>query len=156
MSAQTLSARQLMAAAAVVAGGAALGALARWLVGAGFSTPDQAWPWALWWINVIGAALLGVVTGAPAMAERPLLAAACGPGLLGGFTSVSAAAEEVRRMLAEGQLLLAATWWGSMLVASVAVVVCVRRCLPRPLTGRAAHTSPEPGAGSGTGPGMRR
>lgn len=125
-----LPTRQLTAAAAVVAGGAVVGALARWLIGEWWPSSGGGWPWALWWINVGGAALLGLVTGT--LTERPLLAAGLGPGLLGGFTSVSAAAEEVRQMLAAGDLVLAGAWWGSMLVASVAAVAWTRRVVPSP------------------------
>lgn len=111
---------------AAVALGAALGALLRWGVGEALH-PEGPWDWSLWGINVVGAGLLGWCTAWPAVQSRPLLAVAAGPGLLGGFTSVSAAAEEVRALLAD-QPLTAVAWWGSMLLASVLAVQLGRAC----------------------------
>lgn len=111
----------VVALVAVVAAGAVVGALLRWAIGEAWPQPGP-WPWPLWCLNVLGAGLLGLATGSVTVRERPLLAAALGPGLLGGFTSVSAAAEDVRTMLAEGSWVLAGSWWGSMLLASVIAV----------------------------------
>lgn len=110
----------------VVGFAAAIGALARWALGETWPS-NASWPWPLWWINVAGAAALGLVTGWSVVRARPLLAAALGPGLLGGFTSVSAAADDVRALLSNGSVLTAAAWWGSMLLVSVLGVITGRR-----------------------------
>lgn len=71
----------------LVAAGSALGSLAR--VGVQQLVPD---PWtALWLVDVGGALLLGVLTGA--LVGRPAgrwLVPLLGPGVLGGFTTLSA------------------------------------------------------------------
>lgn len=108
---------------AAVGLGAAAGAVARWgLMEIDIAGTSSGWPWTLWWVNVLGAAVLGLLTALPALAARPLLALGLGPGLLGGFTSVSAASEDVRALLADGRAGLALAWWASMLLASLLAV----------------------------------
>lgn len=97
--------------------GAAVGALLRWGLGAAWPSPA-----ALWVTNVLGSGVLGLVTGWHAVRARPLLALALGPGLLGGFTSVSAAAEDVRQRLADGDLAGVTTHLVPMLLAATAAV----------------------------------
>lgn len=134
-----------LALVAVVATGAAIGALLRWALGEWWPGSGS-WPWPLWWINVTGAALLGLCTGWAALTARPLLAAAVGPGLLGGFTSVSAAAENMRVLLAEDRVALAGAWWGSMVLASVAAVLLGRQLAARQLAGRPPRPTSGPSA----------
>ncbi|RAJ31295.1 protein CrcB [Kitasatospora sp. SolWspMP-SS2h] len=96
-------ARRWRLTAQVALGGAA-GAAARagvdlaWHAGAGF-------PWPTFAINAVGCAAMGVLMavlharpGAPAWAG-PVL----GSGVLGGFTTFSAFANDIRRLLADGQ-----------------------------------------------------
>lgn len=130
-----LTVRDAARLALAVGSGAAVGALLRWGLGEAFPTAG-AWPWTLWWINVAGAGLLGLLTVWAPVADRPLLATALGPGVLSGFTSVSAAAENVHTMLAEDRLLLAGAWWGSMLAASVLAVLMARQLAARSLPDR--------------------
>lgn len=122
-------------AVAAVAVGAALGSLLRWQLGEWWPGTGE-WPWTLWWINLVGAGCLGVLTGWSTLRASPLLATALGPGLMGGFTSVSAAAENMRVMLSEDRLMLAGGWWGSLLLASVAAVWCGRLLAHRLPSGR--------------------
>jgi CrcB protein len=107
-------------ALAVIAAGGAVGALARWTLGE--AVPDgDGFPWTTFAINVVGAGLLALL---PVIAERrhPLLALALGPGVLGGFTTFSAYAEQSRALLADGSVLLAAAYVGGTLLACLVAV----------------------------------
>lgn len=101
----------------VLAGGAA-GGLTRALL---VTHEGPGAPWLTWAINVVGAFTLGLLLAAwvrpgrsPAWA-RPLL----GTGLLGGFTTFSAVTHAVDRLVADGDVVLAAGY----LVATVVVGV---------------------------------
>ncbi|MFI1524499.1 fluoride efflux transporter FluC [Kitasatospora cineracea] len=125
-------ARRWRLTAQVALGGAA-GAAARaavdlaWRAGAGF-------PWPTFAINAVGCAAMGVLMtvlharpGAP-MWAGPVL----GSGVLGGFTTFSAFANDIRRLLADGQ---AAVGLG---YAAASLVVCVgAAALAGALTARA-------------------
>jgi fluoride exporter len=54
--------------------------------------------------------------------RRPILTAALGPGLLGGYTTLSTYAEQGRSLLADGRGGLAAAYLLGTLVACVAAV----------------------------------
>jgi len=109
-----------------VAVGGALGAVLRWWLGEAF--PDGAgFPWTTFAINVTGA---GVLAGLPALAvvrRRPGLAAALGPGVLGGYTTLSAYSEQTRALLADDRILTAAAYVLGTLVACLLVVAVVSR-----------------------------
>ncbi|MGV3564851.1 MAG: fluoride efflux transporter FluC [Nocardioides sp.] len=93
---------------AVAVGGAA-GALARWSL-SGLAPEDQGFPWATLAINVAGCFALALLPALPAVRDRALLLVALGPGLLGGFTTLSAYAEEARALIADGHAGLAAAY----------------------------------------------
>lgn len=98
----------------VVAVGGALGALLR--LGVDTAAPDSLFPWPTLGINVVGAFVLAVLPALPAVRRSPGLALALGPGVLGGFTTVSAWAGQVRALAADGHHGLA----GLCLVATLA------------------------------------
>ena len=105
----------------VVAVGGAVGALLRWALGE--LVPDgSGFPWTTFAINLTGSAVLAVLPALVAERRHPLLALALGPGLLGGYTTLSAYAEQGRRLLADGSQLLAAAYLGGTLVTCVAAV----------------------------------
>ena len=83
-----------------VAAGGALGAVLRWLA-VGAVPPDGA-PWATLAVNVLGSAALAALALVVDPRRRPVLAAALGPGLLGGFTTFSAYADQGRALAADG------------------------------------------------------
>lgn len=113
---------------AVATGGAA-GALARW--GLSHAAPATAgFPWATFWINVTGCLLLALLSGAAAVRRRPLLLVALGPGVLGGFTTLSAYAEETRVLLTTGHPALAGAYVAGTLAACLAAVAIGRRLSP--------------------------
>jgi CrcB protein len=89
-------------AVAVVAAGGAGGAVLRWWLGE--LVPDGSrFPWTTFAINVAGSLLLATLPAFEVVRRRVLVALALGPGLLGGFTTLSTYAEESRALLADGQ-----------------------------------------------------
>lgn len=109
-----------------VAVGGALGAVARW--GLGELVPDGAgFPWTTFAINVSGSFLLAVVLGLAAVRRRPVLRAGLGPGVLGGYTTLSAVSEQSRALLADGRAATALVYLvATALVAVAAVTVGTR------------------------------
>ena len=72
-----------------VAVGGALGAVLRWALGD--AVPDGAgFPWTTFVINVTGSLVLAWLPVFDVVRRRRVLAAALGPGLLGGYTTLSA------------------------------------------------------------------
>lgn len=93
-----------------VAGGGALGATLRYLMGIWITADNHAnWPWATLSVNVIGSALLGgvavyaVESGTVSTSMRLFLAV----GLCGGFTTFSSFAYETVDVAARGMPLKA-------------------------------------------------
>lgn len=114
------------AAVGAVAVGGAGGAVARW--GLGELVPDGAgFPWATFAINVSGSLLLAVVIGLAAVRRRPVLQAGLGPGVLGGYTTLSTWSEQARELLAHDQVATAGAYVvGTILACLVAVTVGTR------------------------------
>lgn len=112
----------------VVAVGAAAGATLRWGLGVAFPTPD--FPWTTLAINVSGAFALGVL---PVVVRRSHAAAlALGPGLLGGFTTVSTWALQVRDLAADDRAGLAGLYLGVTLAAGLTAAHLGRLLAHRP------------------------
>ena len=90
---------RLLLAASV---GGAVGALLRYLLGE--LAPDgSGFPWTTFAINVAGSVLLALLPALAAVRRRRVVAVALGPGVLGGFTTLSAYAEQGRGLLADGE-----------------------------------------------------
>lgn len=118
-----------------VAAGGAVGAVGRWTLDE--LVPDGGgFPWTTFAINVVGSLLLAAAPALPTVRRRPLLAVAVGPGVLGGFTTLSAYAEQARALADGGDLLLAATYVAATLAACVLAVHLAQR-----LTSPAARTA---------------
>ena len=67
--------------------------------------PDGAgFPWTTFAINVTGSLALALLPAIGRVRPRPWLAAALGPGVLGGYTTLSTYAEQGRALLADGRL----------------------------------------------------
>lgn len=118
MTARPLRAADLL----VVAAGGALGALLRLAVDT--AAPDSLFPWPTLAVNVIGAFALGLLPAFTVVRRSPAVVLALGPGLLGGFTTVSAWAGQVRALADEGRpdlagLCLAATLAAGLLAAAL-------------------------------------
>ena len=101
----------------LVALGAAVGALLRWWLG--LATSEAHVPWTTFTINVVGCFLLAALPAAGAVRRSPHLLLLLGPGFLGGFTTVSAWAEESRDLAADGAVGAA----GFYVVATLATCV---------------------------------
>ncbi len=86
-----------------VAAGGAVGALLRHGVDVAFPVAVLGFPWPTLLVNVAGSATLAALGVAPAVRRRPALAGLLGPGVIGGFTTFSAYAEQGRRLVDGGQ-----------------------------------------------------
>lgn len=120
-----LSARTL----AAVALGGALGGVLRYLLGE--LAPDgTGFPWTTFAINVTGAAALALLPHLPAVRRHALLTVGLGPGLLGGYTTLSTASEQTRALLADRPVLALAYAVGTLLACLAAVAVVRRAVTP--------------------------
>ncbi|MCB5181570.1 FluC/FEX family fluoride channel [Streptomyces antimicrobicus] len=140
---------------AAVAAGGALGAAARyglallWPAGAG------AFPWATFWTNAAGCALIGVLmvlVGEGGRTAHPLVRPFLGVGVLGGFTTFSTYAVDVVRLLDEGRGGLALGYAGATVAAALAAVTAAARLTRGAVRGR-VRAGVRPRAG---GPGRGR
>ena len=119
------------AALAAVAAGGATGAVLRWA--ATHAVPDGSGiPWTTLAINVGGSLALALLGGAVALRRRPLLLLALGPGLLGGFTTFSAYADQGRALADDGHPGLALAHLLATVAGCLVAVHLVRRVLAGP------------------------
>lgn len=127
---------RLLLAAAV---GGASGALLRYLLGE--LAPDgEGFPWTTFGINVVGAFLLALLPALAPVRRHRVLAVALGPGLLGGFTTLSAYAEQGRTLLADGDTWVAVAYLlGTLAACLVAVGVATRWSSPAERSGFATE-----------------
>ena len=114
----------------LVAAGGAVGALAR--VGIDTAAPDSLFPWPTLAINVVGAFLLGLLPVLAAVRHSRRVAVALGPGVLGGFTTVSAWAGGVRELAAAGHVGVAGLYLAATLAAGLGAAALGRRMSHRP------------------------
>ncbi|MEU8841257.1 CrcB family protein [Streptomyces roseus] len=112
---------------AAIAAGGALGASARY--GASLLWPGAgpgAFPWATFWTNVAGCALIGVlmvlISEGGRTAPHPLVRPFAGVGVLGGFTTFSTYAVDFSRLLDAGEAGRALAYAGLTLVAALGAV----------------------------------
>ncbi|MER6048968.1 fluoride efflux transporter CrcB [Streptomyces sp. BHT-5-2] len=107
-----------------VAVGGALGAAARYGAGLLRPTADAGFPWTTLVINVVGCALMGVlmVLISEVWTAHRLLRPFLGTGILGGFTTFSAYAVDVQRLVSAGRLPLALAYLAGTLIAAMAAV----------------------------------
>ncbi|MEV5878397.1 fluoride efflux transporter CrcB [Streptomyces sp. NPDC052101] len=122
---------------AVVALGGALGACARYGLTLAWPTPPGAFPWATFWTNVSGCAVIGVfmVLITEVWAAHRLIRPFFGTGVLGGFTTFSTYAVDIRRLVDAGRAGLGLAYLAATLCAALAAVwlasVAARRVLIR-------------------------
>jgi CrcB protein len=106
--------------------GGVVGALARWGVATALPVSPGSWPWATLLVNLTGCLLLGALLAALATrsTEPPWARPFLGVGVLGGYTTYSAFAVEVVRLVEDGAAAVAAGYvLASVLGGGVAVVV---------------------------------
>ncbi|MFJ9951379.1 fluoride efflux transporter CrcB [Kitasatospora sp. NPDC091207] len=111
-------------AVAVVALGGAVGASARYGAGLLWPTGPGGFPWTTLTVNGAGCAVIGIflvviTEGRPA---HPLLRPFFGTGVLGGFTTFSTYAVDVRQLLAQGRPGAGAAYLGLTLVVALTAV----------------------------------
>ena len=124
-----------------VAVGGAIGALLRWELGE--LVPDgSGFPWTTFAINVSGALVLALLPWSGPVRRRPRLALALGPGVLGGYTTLSAYAEQTRELVADGAALVGFAYLLGTLTACLVAVAVASRLLP---PGAAAELAREGG-----------
>jgi len=112
-----------------IAVGGALGAVLRWFLGD--ALPDgTGFPWTTFAINVSGSLVLAALPLSAAVRHDQVLAAGLGPGLLGGYTTLSAYSEESRALLSAGQTWTALLYLGGTFVACLVAVTLVSRLYP--------------------------
>ena len=109
---------RLMLAVAV---GGVLGALVRWALGE-WTPQGDGFPWTTFAINVAGSAALAALPALDAVRRSAVLPVFLGPGVLGGFTTLSTYAEEARALFADDQLLLGVAYVVGTLLACVLAV----------------------------------
>ena len=121
-----MTAPPLAPALAAAAGGGVLGSLARYGltewhgVGTGF-------PWTVFAINVVGSALLAALPALAAVRRSPLLGVFLGTGVMGGFTTMSAASAETVTLFEHDRAATALCYVvGTLVAALVAVAVADR------------------------------
>jgi len=115
---------------AVAVGGAVGGTLRWWL---GEVVPDgSGFPWTTFAINVTGALALALLPALRVVRRRPVLVAALGPGLLGGYTTLSTYAEQGRDLVADGRAGLAGAYLLGTLAACLVAVSLAGRLSSRP------------------------
>jgi fluoride exporter len=109
-----------------VAAGGAVGACLRAAVDA---VPDLSagFPWSTLAVNVVGSLLLALLPAVDRVRRSTLLPLLLGPGLLGGFTTMSAWSEETRALVAGGELLTATGYVLVTLAACLAAVAAADR-----------------------------
>ncbi|MER7461631.1 CrcB family protein [Streptomyces sp. NPDC097981] len=111
---------------AAIAAGGALGACARYGAGLLWPAGPGGFPWATFWTNVTGCALIGVlmvlISEGGRSAPHPLLRPFAGVGVLGGFTTFSTYAVEFSRLLDAGEAGTALAYAGLTVAAAMGAV----------------------------------
>lgn len=114
----------------LVAAGGAVGAVLRYAVDT--AAPDSLVPWPTLAINVVGAFALGLLPALAVVRRSRRAALAVGPGLLGGFTTVSAWAGQVRHLADSGHVDLAGLHLALTLAAGLGAAALGQRLAHRP------------------------
>lgn len=107
--------------------GGALGALLRWLLTETFPAATGHFPWTVLLINVAGSGLLALLRRLEPVARRPWLALFLGTGVLGGFTTMSAASVDTFALLDRGESEMAVAYCAGTLAAALAAVLLLDR-----------------------------
>jgi CrcB protein len=115
---------------AASAAGGALGALARWGLTSAWPHHGTTFPWATFAINVVGSTLLAAIALVPVVRRTPWLPVFLGTGVLGGFTTMSAASVDTFHLLDLGATSTAAAYCLGTLGAAVLAAALVSRVDP--------------------------
>jgi CrcB protein len=109
---------------AVIGFGGGLGAIARYGLAEALPTPPGGFPWSTFLTNVLGCLLIGVlmVLISEVWSAHRLIRPFLGVGVLGGFTTFSTYAVEIRGLLQPGTVVLAFGYLAGTLLAALAAV----------------------------------
>ncbi|WP_030292342.1 FluC/FEX family fluoride channel [Streptomyces katrae] len=111
---------------AAIAAGGALGSSARYGAALMWPAAPGGFPWATFWTNVIGCALIGVlmvlISEGGRSAPHPLVRPFAGVGVLGGFTTFSTYAVDFSRLLEAGEAGSALAYAGLTVAAALGAV----------------------------------
>jgi CrcB protein len=107
--------------------GGAVGAVARWSATSVLPVEADRFPWATFVINLVGAALLAALPLLAAVHTRPWLSLLLGTGVLGGFTTMSAASAETFELLDHGHVVLGLAYCLGTLGAALVAVTFLDR-----------------------------
>ncbi|MGW3626287.1 fluoride efflux transporter CrcB [Streptomyces sp. NPDC000880] len=122
--AETAGSHKWPVLAAISVGGAA-GATARYAASVLWPAAPGAFPWATFWINVLGCALIGVLM--PLVSEggrsaHPLVRPFLGVGVLGGFTTFSTYALDFSELLEREEADTAMAYAAGTVAGAIAAV----------------------------------
>ncbi|MFK4106227.1 fluoride efflux transporter CrcB [Streptomyces sp. NPDC019531] len=109
---------------AVVALGGALGATARYALSLQWPAQPGGFPWATFWTNVTGCAVIGVfmVVITDVWAAHRLVRPFFGTGVLGGFTTFSTYAVDIQRLVDHGRPATGLAYLAATLLAALTAV----------------------------------
>jgi CrcB protein len=108
----------------VVALGGAIGASARYALTLWWPTGPGGFPWATFWTNVVGCAVIGVfmVVITDVWAAHRLVRPFFGTGVLGGFTTFSTYAVDIQRLVDSGHPRTGPAYLAATLIAALTAV----------------------------------
>ncbi|MFJ7071778.1 fluoride efflux transporter CrcB [Streptomyces sp. NPDC098781] len=121
----------------VVAFGGAVGATARYAMSLWLPVQPGGFPWATFWTNVVGCAVIGVfmVVITDVWAAHRLVRPFFGTGVLGGFTTFSTYAVDIQRLMDGGHPRTGLAYLAATLIAALTAVwlaaAATRRVLKR-------------------------
>jgi CrcB protein len=109
---------------AVVALGGAIGATARYALTLWWPAQPGGFPWATFWVNAVGCAVIGVfmVVITDVWAAHRLVRPFFGTGVLGGFTTFSTYAVDVQRLVDSGHPRTGLAYLAATLIAALTAV----------------------------------
>jgi fluoride exporter len=120
----------LAAGVLLTAVGGAVGAVARYGLQQAFPSHGTDFPWTTFAINVVGSGLLALLGATPAVRSRPELPVLLGTGVLGGFTTMSAASVDTFRLLDDGAVATGLAYGLGTLLVALALVALISRLDP--------------------------
>ena len=107
--------------------GGALGAVARWLLISVSPVEADRFPRTTFLINVVGSGLLAALPLLGAVHRQPWVALLIGTGVLGGFTTMSAASAETFALFEHGHLVVGLAYSLGTLTAALLAVLAAER-----------------------------
>ncbi|MEU4463994.1 fluoride efflux transporter CrcB [Streptomyces sp. NPDC024017] len=123
---------------AVVALGGGAGAAARYAASLWWPAPAGGFPWTTFWVNIAGCAVIGVfmVVITEIRIAHPLVRPFFGTGVLGGFTTFSTYAVDIRNLIDGGHAGTGLAYLAATPLAALTAVWLAAGATRRVLRGR--------------------